>query len=97
MDREPRLIPAGPIGHPTWSAPEQQAGEDTDARADLYSLGMILFAMLTGRLAKDAGSLLELTEREDVSVFAPICEKLLARWRGDRYESAAAVLAALPT
>jgi serine/threonine protein kinase len=44
-----RLTGAGaPVGTPDYMAPEQVIGEDVDARADLYSLGILLFQMVTG-------------------------------------------------
>ncbi len=36
--------------NPAYAAPEHLAGEESDARADLYSLGVIAFHALTGRL-----------------------------------------------
>ena len=48
------------LGTPSYMSPEQMAGRRTDGRSDLYSLGVMLFQLLTGRLPHEGGSMAEL-------------------------------------
>lgn len=49
------LTGAGIIGTPAYMSPEQaKGGEEVDGRSDIYSLGIILFEMLSGQLPYQA-------------------------------------------
>jgi serine/threonine protein kinase/Tfp pilus assembly protein PilF len=52
----PSLTQSGFVGSPYYISPEQAMGEEVDIRSDIYSLGIVLYEMLSGRLPFDAKS-----------------------------------------
>jgi len=48
------------LGTPSFMSPEQMSGRRVDGRSDLYSLGVMLFQLLTGRLPHQAESMAKL-------------------------------------
>ena len=91
------------IGTPEYMSPEQLLGDPVDARADIYSLGCILFQMLAGQQAFDAESREQMIRRRlheapphvrDLLPDLPrrldtLIAHMLARSPGDRLASAA--------
>jgi serine/threonine-protein kinase len=51
------------VGTPEYMAPEQLLGEDIDARADIYAVGVVIYECLTGRTPHTADNPMALVSR----------------------------------
>jgi Protein kinase domain len=98
-------------GTPAYMAPEQLAGEEVSFKSDIYSLGLVLYEVFTGKRAFEAGTLDELlnlrrsnttptTPSSIVKEIDPLVERVILRCLEkdpkDRPASALQVAAALP-
>jgi len=62
------------LGTAAYLAPEQARGEVSGPRADLYSLGVVAYQLLSGRLPYEAASLSELALKQQRELPAPLDE-----------------------
>jgi len=97
-------------GTPGYMSPEQLAGREVTTRSDIYSLGVVLYELFTGRKAFEANSIAELTKLQAratptspvtvVKDLDPAVERVILRCLepdpARRPASALAVAAALP-
>lgn len=59
QDRRTLTNPGTPTGTPGYMSPEQVRGQESDYRSDIFSLGLMLYELLAGRPAFQAGSAVE--------------------------------------
>ena len=99
------------MGTPSYMSPEQARGIDTDARTDIFSLGIVLYEMLAGRApfagetAADIISVLLQKEPQPLSTLAHdvpaelqhIVSKALRKDRDERYQTVKSLLVDLKT
>jgi serine/threonine-protein kinase len=99
-DETALTMPGVVMGSPRYMAPEQVRGEDVDSRADIFSAGLVLFEMLSGRAAFGGTSAIDilhavvhehppaLTGSPAVGEIDRIIQRAVAKVPRDRYQSA---------
>jgi eukaryotic-like serine/threonine-protein kinase len=99
------------VGSPYYVSPEQLQGQELDARADVYGVGVVMYEMLAGQRAFAGASLDEIRQAvlsSDVQsahtvnpkvdrALSDIVARAMSRKPGDRYRSARQLSRALRT
>jgi hypothetical protein len=101
----------GVIGTPAYMSPEQGTGSKVDQRSDIYSLGVVLYEMATGRVPYQAETPIAVVFKHARDPLPPpralnpalpqgverVILKSLAKQPDDRYATAGAMVQALQT
>ena len=108
---ENQLLSGKAMGSVHYISPEQAKGDETDCTSDIYSVGVMMYEMLSGQLPFDAEDAVEVAIKQisdqpkSLHEIAPqvpaalveITEKAMAKLPQNRYASAREMLDALDT
>jgi len=93
------------IGTPHYMSPEQAQGQELDHRSDIYSLGIVLYEMLSGSVPFQGNSALSIGIKHlkepvpplpaELIQYQPLINKILAKKPSERFQSGAELARAL--
>jgi len=103
----PLTRPGDIVGTPEYMSPEQLTAQPLDGRSDIYSLGVVLYQLLTAQLPFKGGNAMETgllhinaprpRLPESLERYQPLIDTLLAKRREDRPSTGAAVVQLIDT
>ena len=92
-------LPGSTLGSPYYLSPEQARGHPVDGRADIYSLGIVCYEMLTGSRPYSGQSEIDIALKhvtepvprlpEPFAALQPLLDAMLAKSPDDRFETSA--------
>ena len=108
---ENQLMSGKAMGSVHYISPEQAKGDETDCKSDIYSVGVMMYEMLSGHLPFDAKDVVDVAIKQITDTPKPlqelapqvpyglveITEKAMAKLPENRYASAGEMLGALET
>ncbi len=91
--------PGTGVGTPYYMSPEQCQTKKLDGRSDFYSLGVVLYEVLTGSKPYDADTILAVALKQvqepiptlppDLAQYQPLLDKMMAKKKKDRVQNGA--------
>lgn len=98
MDSKTKLTKTGvSVGTPQYMSPEQCNAESLDGRSDIYSLGVVLYEMLTGKAPYDADDILGIVMKHlkepvpelpsSLKYYQPVINRMMAKEKKKRLRS----------
>jgi len=106
LDTAARMTKTGAVvGTPHYMSPEQARGKPIDGRSDLYSLGIVLYELLVGRVPYTADDslaigIMHITQPvpvlpDSIGLLQPLIERMLAKQPEDRFQDGQEIAAAI--